>query len=75
VHVGDAVVGRLTSVAQHVDDGPIGLAVVSRRADVATPATVDTPDGPVAAALIEIVPPDAGAAASVPRLTRLSRRT
>ncbi|KJL38276.1 MAG: folate-binding protein [Microbacterium sp.] len=75
VRVGDAVVGRLTSVAQHVDDGPIGLAVVSRRADVATPATVDTPDGPVAAALIEIVPPDAGAAASVPRLTRLSRRT
>ena len=50
VHIASGEVGVLTSVALHVDDGPIGLALET------------------------IVPPEAGAAASVPRLPRLSRR-
>ena len=69
---GDAV-GVLTSVALHVDDGPIGLAIVRRTAPDGD-ATVETAEGTVAARLETIVPPEAGAAASVPRLPRLSRR-
>lgn len=69
---GDAV-GVLTSVALHVDDGPIGLALV-RRTTSDGDATVETAEGVVPARLETIVPPEAGAAASVPRLPRLSRR-
>ncbi|HAJ17367.1 MAG TPA: folate-binding protein YgfZ, partial [Microbacterium sp.] len=61
------------SVALHVDDGPIGLALV-RRTTPDGDATVQTAEGAVAARLETIVPPEAGAAASVPRLPRLSRR-
>ncbi|GAA1698638.1 folate-binding protein YgfZ [Microbacterium sediminicola] len=74
IRAGDAVVGVLTSVALHYEDGPIGLAIVRRGAPDGD-VLVDAPDGPVAASLEQIVPADAGAAASVPRITRLSRRT
>lgn len=73
VRVAGGEVGVLTSVALHMDDGPIGLALVKRT----TPdgdATVETAEGAVSARLETIVPPEAGAAASVPRLPRLSRR-
>jgi len=70
---GDAV-GELTSVARHYEEGPIALAFVKRSVPVDATLTVDTEGGPVAAAQETIVPPDAGATASVPRLPRLSRR-
>lgn len=68
------VVGTVTSVAQHYEEGPIALAVVRRTTPVEAPLVVETADGPVAASQEVIVPPEAGAAASVPRITRLSRR-
>lgn len=73
VFAGDDEVGRVTSVARHHEDGPIALAILSRRAP--TGDLVVRVDGvDVAAAQQVIVPADAGATADVPRLTRLSRR-
>lgn len=73
VLAGDEEVGRVTSVARHHEDGPIALAILSRRAPVGD--LVVRADGvDVAAAQQVIVPADAGATADVPRLTRLSRR-
>ena len=66
--------GIVTSAALHYEEGPIALAVVRRTTPVDAPLTVDTADGPVAAAQEMVVPPDAGATANVPRITRLSRR-
>ena len=74
VRVGDNEVGVVTSAALHHEEGPIALAVVRRTTPVDADLTVDTADGPVAAAQEVVVPPDAGATANVPRLTRLSRR-
>jgi folate-binding protein YgfZ len=74
VRVGEDVVGAVTSAAFHFEDGPIALAVVRRSVPVDAEFTVDTEDGPVSAAQEVIVPPEAGATANVPRLTRLSRR-
>ncbi|WP_431803288.1 YgfZ/GcvT domain-containing protein [Microbacterium sp. bgisy203] len=68
------VVGTVTSVARHHDEGPIALAIIKRTTPVDAPLTVATDDGVVAAAQETIVPPDAGRTASVPRLPRLSRR-
>ena len=58
----------------HHEEGPIALAVVRRSVAVDAELTVDTDDGVIAAAQEVVVPPDAGATADVPRLTRLSRR-
>lgn len=70
---GDAEVGHITSVARHHEDGPIALAILSRRAPIGD--LIVRADGvDVAAAQQVIVPADAGATADVPRLTRLSRR-
>ena len=66
--------GEITSVARHYEEGPIALAFVKRSVPLDAALTVDTADGEVAAAQETIVPPDAGATASVPRLPRLSRR-
>ena len=66
-------VGRITSAARHFEQGPIALAILSRRAPLGD-LIVRTAEGDVAAAQQVIVPPDAGATANVPRLTRLSRR-
>lgn len=74
VHSGDAVVGAITSAALHHDEGPIALALIKRSVPVDAELTAATVDGVVAAAQQPIVPTDAGATASVPRLTRLSRR-
>ena len=75
VRVGDDVVGAVTSVALHFEEGPIALAVVKRTTPVDAQLLVDGADGPIAAAQEVIVPPEAGATANVPRLPRLGRRT
>lgn len=73
VFAGDDEVGHLTSVARHHEDGPIALAILSRRAPIGD--LVVREDGiDIAAAQQVIVPGDAGATADIPRLTRLSRR-
>ncbi|MDT0158503.1 folate-binding protein [Microbacterium sp. ARD32] len=73
VLAGDDEVGRITSAALHYEDGPIALAILSRRAPVGD-LVVRCEGVDVAAAQQVIVPADAGATAGVPRLTRLSRR-
>lgn len=74
VRIGDTEIGRITSVARHHEDGPIALAVVKRSAATDETLIVATEGGDITASATAIVPPDAGATASVPRLTRLSRR-
>lgn len=74
VRVGDDAVGSVTSTALHFEEGPIALAIVRRSTPVDATLLVDTDDGPVSAAQEVVVPPDAGATANVPRITRLSRR-
>ncbi|WP_300267258.1 glycine cleavage T C-terminal barrel domain-containing protein [Microbacterium sp.] len=73
VFAGDAEVGHVTSAARHFEDGPIALAILSRRAATGD-LIVRSGDVDIAAAQQVIVPADAGATADVPRLTRLSRR-
>jgi folate-binding protein YgfZ len=75
VSAGDDAVGVITSAVLHFEEGPIALAVVRRTTPVDIPLTVETDAGPIAAVQEIIVPPEAGATANVPRLTRLSRRT
>ena len=74
VRVGDDVVGVVTSAALHYEEGPIALAIVRRSTPVEATLVVETEGVPVAAAQEVVVPPEAGATASVPRLPRLSRR-
>ncbi|MFT3797024.1 YgfZ/GcvT domain-containing protein [Microbacterium sp.] len=74
VRVGDDVVGAVTSVARHHEEGPIALAYVKRTVPPDAALTVAVAGGTVAAAQETIVPPDAGRTANVPRLPRLSRR-
>ncbi len=77
---GDAVrfegdeVGEITSAVRHYEEGPIALALIKRATPVDAELTVDVDGGRIAAAQEQIVPPDAGRTASVPRLPRLSRR-
>jgi folate-binding protein YgfZ len=73
VFLGEKAVGHITAAARHYEDGPIALAILSRR----TPATdllVHSQGVQIDAAQLVIVPEDAGATADVPKLTRLSRR-
>ncbi|ANG86262.1 YgfZ/GcvT domain-containing protein [Microbacterium aurantiacum] len=67
-------VGVVTSAARHFEEGPIALAVLRRGVPVDAALTVDVEGAQIAAAQEVIVPPDAGATANVPRITRLSRR-
>ncbi|MFJ6550258.1 YgfZ/GcvT domain-containing protein [Microbacterium sp. NPDC091676] len=73
VFAGDDEVGHITSSARHHEDGPIALALLSRRAPVGD-LVVRAEGIDIAASQQIIVPADAGATADVPRLTRLSRR-
>ncbi|MFD7872185.1 YgfZ/GcvT domain-containing protein [Microbacterium sp. NPDC059771] len=73
VFAGDDEVGHITSVARHHEEGPIALAILSRRAPVGD-LVVRSEGVDIAASQQVIVPADAGATAEVPRLTRLSRR-
>jgi len=74
VRAGDTEIGAITSVAVHHEEGPIALALIKRTAPEGVALVVDTADGPLAAAAETVVPADAGATASVPRLPRLGRR-
>ncbi|WJL96197.1 folate-binding protein [Microbacterium sp. ET2] len=74
VRTGEDVVGAITSSALHYEEGPIALALVRRNTPIDVDLVVDTEDGAIAAAQVAIVPPEAGAVAGVPRITRLSRR-
>lgn len=65
------VVGEITSSGTHYELGPVALAVIKRSVDVNAPLTVFADDTVVAAAQEVVVPPEAGAAAGVPRLPRL----
>jgi len=73
VYAGDEEVGHVTSAARHFEDGPIALALLSRRAPIGD-LVVRVDDTEIAASQQVIVPADAGATAEIPRLTRLSRR-
>ncbi|MFV0373250.1 YgfZ/GcvT domain-containing protein [Microbacterium sp.] len=74
VLLGDNVVGTVTSVAQHWEDGPIALALLKRTVPVDAGLVVAVDGGTVAGAQEVIVPPDAGRTAAVARMPRLSRR-
>ena len=58
-------VGRITSIGQHFELGPIALAVISRNVDVNAPLYVRTEVGEIAAKQETIVPPTAGMAANL----------
>lgn len=68
------VVGHVTSAAMHHELGPIALAVVKRAVPPGLELIVESHGIDVAAAQVEIVPADAGAAVEVPRLPRLGVR-
>lgn len=75
VRLGDDVVGTIAAAALHYEEGPIALALLRRGASPGADLEVDVADaGAIAASQEVVVPPDAGAAASVPRLPRLGRR-
>lgn len=57
VRLGEKVIGRVTSVAQHFEDGPIALAVVKRNVDPAAELLVGEDDAVVSAAQTVIVAP------------------
>jgi tRNA-modifying protein YgfZ len=68
------MVGHITSSAMHHELGPVALAVVKRNVPAELPLIVLSHGIEVAAAQVEIVPADAGAAVDVPRLPRLGIR-
>jgi folate-binding protein YgfZ len=67
-------VGHVTSSAMHHELGPVALAVVKRQVPADLELIVESHGIDVAAAQVEIVPADAGAAVDVPRLPRLGVR-
>jgi folate-binding protein YgfZ len=71
VLLGQDEVGRVTSAARHHELGPIALALVKRRLDPSAALEVAVGDSRVAAAQEVIVPTDAGATVTVPRIPRL----
>ncbi len=68
---GEHTVGHVTSAARHFELGPIALAVIKRATDPRAELAVRSQGILVPAAQEIVVPPDAGAAANVPRLPRL----
>jgi len=58
-------VGRITSIGQHFELGPIALAVLSRNVDEKAALFVRTQVGEIAANQETIVPPTAGQAANM----------
>lgn len=68
-------VGFVTSAALHHELGPIALAILKRTTPLEADLVVTSGDVAVAASQEIIVPPDAGAAANVPRLPRLGKKT
>jgi hypothetical protein len=64
--------GKITSVAQHFEMGPIALAVVSRSVPEDAPLEVSGKHGVIAATQEVIVPSSAGAVANIPKLPKLN---
>lgn len=62
---GEREIGRITTIGQHFELGPIALAVVARTADDSADWQVKTSGATVAAKAQTIVPPTAGAAAGI----------
>ncbi|GEP26526.1 folate-binding protein [Cryobacterium levicorallinum] len=69
----DQIVGRVTSVARHFELGTVALAVIKRGTDPTAELLVRTAGCDIPARQVVIVPPDAGAAATV-TVSRLPRR-
>ena len=67
----ESTVGQVTSVARHFELGPVALAVIKRGTDPLAELLVRTAGRDMPARQVVIVPPDAGASATVPRLPRL----
>ena len=65
------VVGKITSVAQHFEMGPIALAVISRTTPIDAQLIVHSAVGDIQASQEVIVPPDAGKAVDRPKLPKL----
>lgn len=61
----DVQVGRITSIGQHFELGPIALALLGRNVDEKVALFVRTEGGEIAASQETIVPPTAGAAANM----------
>ena len=61
----DKAVGRITSIGQHFELGPIALALISRSVDERAALFVRTEFGEIAASQETIVPPTAGMAANL----------
>ncbi|MER2137343.1 MAG: glycine cleavage T C-terminal barrel domain-containing protein, partial [Arthrobacter sp.] len=75
VKAGERVVGRVTSVAQHYEMGPVALAVIKRSVDQEAQLVVDDEGELYAAAQELIVSPNAGQAVGRPTgLLRTPRR-
>ncbi|WP_022894090.1 YgfZ/GcvT domain-containing protein [Agromyces subbeticus] len=68
------VVGHITTAVMHHELGPVALALVKRAVPADLPLIVQSHGIDVAAAQVEIVPADSGAAVDVPRLPRLGVR-
>ena len=64
--------GKITSVAQHFDMGPIALAVISRSVPEDAALEVAGKHGLIAATQEVIVPQSAGSVANIPKLPRLN---
>jgi tRNA-modifying protein YgfZ len=64
--------GRVTSVAQHFEMGPIALAVISRSVPEEAELEVVGKHGVIAATQEVIVPQSAGSVANIPKLPRLN---
>jgi folate-binding protein YgfZ len=71
VVLGGKTVGQVTSAARHYELGSIALAVIKRGTDPTAALLVRTGRLELPATQDVIVPPDAGASATVPRLPRL----
>lgn len=71
VVLGEKNVGQVTSAARHYELGSIALAVIKRGTDPTAALLVRTAGLELTVTQDVIVPPDAGASATVPRLPRL----
>ena len=65
------VVGHVTTVGNHFEDGPIALAVLKRSVPSDAVLAIETADGSVSASQQVIVPSDAGRTVDVPKMPRL----
>jgi hypothetical protein len=64
--------GKITSVAQHFEMGPIALAVISRSVPEDAALEVVGKNGLIAATQEVIVPQSAGSVANIPKLPKLN---